>query len=117
MRRTSVVIAVATALVVALWVSTSAASATAPVAAPAPICTTAPADYPPSPQGCVPAGTPDPRPAAAANANRAGAGALARTGTDHLFDIVQVAALTLGGGALALYLRRRAEHRHALAQA
>ncbi len=112
MRRTWVVVAVAAALVVVLWTPT-AASAAPSVAARAPICTTAPADYPPSPQGCVPAGTPTTQ-AAAANADRsataarsASAGALARTGNDHLLDLVRLGILAVGVGALVLYVRRR----------
>ena len=34
-------------------------------------------------------------------------GKLARTGTDHLLDIVRIAVLVLGLGAGAHYLRRR----------
>ena len=106
MRRTLVVGAVAAALAVVLWIPASPASA-APLVAPAPICGTAPADYPPNPQGCVPAGTPAAR-ASAASANRgAAAGALARTGTDHLLDIVRLGIVILGVGAFVLYVRRR----------
>jgi hypothetical protein len=113
MRRTLVVGAVAAALAVVLWIPAPAASA-APLAVQAPICGTAPADYPPNPQGCVPSGTPTTitptthAAAAAANANRsASAGALARTGTDHLLDLVRLGIVILGVGAFVLYVRRR----------
>jgi hypothetical protein len=106
MRRTLVVGAVVAALAVILWIPASPASA-APVAATAPICGTAPTDYPPSPQGCVPPGTPSAAQGSAASANRGAAGALARTGTDHLFELVRLGIVVLGVGAFVLYLRRR----------
>jgi hypothetical protein len=48
-----------------------------------------------------------------ASAGQGAAGSLARTGWDHLLDVLRAASLALGVGALLLYLRRRTEKAHA----